>query len=72
MKDYIEMEIYNDHYIHQDRKTKSFVVFGVIRNGCYIDLTFASERTILYTADTLPKMRKKIEKSGIRRKPRRH
>lgn len=72
MKDYIEVEEFNDHYIHQNTKTKSFVVFAEIRDGYIIDLTFSKKRKVLYKTTSLIGMRKKIEKSGIRRSPRRH
>lgn len=72
MKDYIEVDEYNDHYIHQNTKDKSFVVFAEIVGGYVIDLTFSEKRKVLYKTNSLIKMRKKIEKSGIHRKPRRH
>lgn len=72
MKNYIEVDEYNDHYIHQNVHDKSFVVFAEIRDGYIIDLTFSKKRKILYKADSLLEMRIKIEESGIKRSPRRH
>lgn len=72
MKNYNEIENYNDHYIHQNTSDGFFVVFGKIIDGYIIDLTFSNKRKVLYKTDSLIKMRKKIERSGVHRKPRRH
>ena len=72
MKKYIDISEYNGHYIQQNINDSSFVVFGEIRSGYIIDLSFSPRKKILYKASSLSEMHRKIEKSGINRKPRRH